>query len=148
MKKFLRYTGIITIISVAAFSITACGHHRHNPEEKAEWIVKKVTHKLDLNEDQQTKLKAVSDEFVAHHREHKKTKNAHMETLLKEVRKPELDKEALNGMFEEHQKHMSNLAPKMFDKLAIFHASLDDEQKEELADKLEHFKKHHSEHDD
>lgn len=144
MKKFLRYTGITTLLTIIILSLSACGHHRHDPEDKAAWMVKKITRKLDLNEDQQAKLKAVSDEFVAHHLAQKDKKKEHMELLMAEVRKPELDKSVLNAMFEERHGHMRELAPKIIDKLAIFHVSLDDEQKEKLADKLEHFKKHHS----
>ena len=147
MKKFLRYTGITTLLTIIVFSLSACGHHRHDPEDKAAWLVTKITRKLDLNEAQQAKLTAVSDEFIAHHQAQRDKKKEHMDLLMAEVRKPELDKSALNAMFEEHQDHMRELAPKIIDKLAIFHASLDDEQKEKLADKLEHFKKHHSQDD-
>ena len=147
MKKFLRYTGITTLLTIVVVSLSACGHHHHDPEDKAAWMVKKITRKLDLNEDQQTRLKAVSDEFFAHHRAQQEKNKQHIELLMAEARKPELDKSALNDMFEEHQGQIRDLAPKIIDKLAIFHASLDDEQKEKLVDKLEDFKKHHSQDD-
>jgi len=147
MKKFLRHTGIFAIIGILGFTLSACGHN-HNPEEKAEWMVHKITRKLDLNEDQQTKLQAVADEFIQHHRAQRQNKQQHMESLLAEIRKPEIDKAVLTQMFEQHQADIAQLAPRIIDKLAIFHASLDSEQKEKLAKKLEYFQKKHSHYED
>lgn len=146
MKKYFRLAGIATFIGIVAFTLSACGHHRHDPEDKAEWIAKKITRKLDLDELQQQKLKAVTDEFVAHHKAHRSQKREHMDKLLSEIRKPELDKSVLNQVVNEHQARINEMAPSIIDKLAEFHASLNDEQKEKLAEKLEHFKNHH--HDD
>ena len=147
MKRYLRLATLATIVGVAAVAVTACGHHRHDtPQEKAEWVIKKATRKLDLNADQQAKLKDVTDIFVQQHNERKTQRHQHFESVLTQITSPELDKAAIQSMFDEHQQHMAALAPAVIDKVAVFHASLNNEQKQELAEKLEKMKKYH--HDD
>lgn len=143
MKKFLRYAGIAALIGVVGISLTACGHHRDSPADKADWVVKKMTRKLDLNEDQQLKLRDVTDIFVDQRESHRSERSEQFEQVLAQVRKPELDKALLTQMVDNHQQRVAEVSPQVIDKLAIFHASLDDEQKEEIADRLMRFRKHH-----
>ncbi|MDQ7075758.1 MAG: hypothetical protein Q9O24_11540 [Gammaproteobacteria bacterium] len=52
--------------SFTAFAGEKCGFGKHgfSPEKRAEFILKRVTGKLDLNETQVSKLKAVQAQFI------------------------------------------------------------------------------------
>lgn len=149
MKNPLRFFTIASVTAVLALTLAACGHHRHHdPEEKAEWISKKISRKLDLNEDQQAKLKELSDVLVDHHKQRKDKRKEHMNALMEQVTQPALDTAMIQGIFDEHHASMAELAPQVIGKLAIFHASLDDKQKQKLAKKLEKFKRYHHDEDE
>ena len=75
MKTWIRRTLLGALgASVALGALTACGHHRsggwssHTPEGRAqqqEWVVERVTRRLDLNEVQRAKLQALATTLQA-----------------------------------------------------------------------------------
>lgn len=75
MKTWIRRTllGVLGA-SVALGALTACSHTRHGgwagqtPEERAErqeWVVERVSRRLDLNEPQRAKLRALAQTLQA-----------------------------------------------------------------------------------
>ncbi|MDH5547297.1 MAG: Spy/CpxP family protein refolding chaperone [Gammaproteobacteria bacterium] len=147
MKKIFGFSALTFITGALILILSACGHHRHDPEEKAEWLNKKITRKLDLGADQQAKLKDVTDVFVKHHKERKSTRKQHMDTLLGLVTQEQIEPQAFQDIFDDHQQSMAAAAPEFFSKLSVFHASLNEEQKRKLAKKLEKFMKYHHDED-
>ena len=141
LRKF--FIPFAVVASLTAVTLTACGRHHHDPEEKAEWIVHKVSKKLDLNDEQKVKLEAVKDEFMRHHDVHKAHKKEMYDKLIAEVVKPQIDQAVLLEMVDQHKTRVEEIAPGVIEKLAVFHASLNQEQKLELKEKLEKFKKRH-----
>jgi len=131
------------IASLTALVLSGCGRHHQDPEDKAEWIVHKVSKKLDLNEQQKVKLEAVKTEIMQNYKKHHQNKNQMMDTLLAEIQKPQIDPSVLMGMVNQHQSRVDEVAPGVINKLVEFHASLTEEQKQKLTKKLEKFRKHH-----
>ena len=144
-RKFILPSVIALIIGIA--TLTACNRHHNNPEDRAEWMVHKISKKLDLDDSQKAKLEDVKVELMQHHKEHRANKAEMMDKLLLEVQKPKLDEAFLLDMVNQHKARVEQAAPGVIDKLVIFHASLNTEQKEELVEKLEKFKKHHKKDD-
>ena len=142
MKKTLRYTLVTLLVVVVAGAVISCGHHRSDPQARADWAVKKVTRKLDLDDVQQSKLRAVTDEFVEQHRAYQDTRTQSMDELLAELRKPAMDQAVLQQMVAEHQARVSEVSPAIIEKIVDFHASLNDEQRQEMADRLQEFRDH------
>lgn len=142
MKYRKLFISFAIIASLGALIMSGCSRHHHDPAEKAEWVVHKISKKMDLNDEQKIKLEAVKDELMKHHAEHRQQKRMMLDSLITEVQKPELNQTVLMDMVEHHKTMADKLAPGVIEKLAVFHASLDEEQKTELAEKLQKFKKH------
>ncbi|MFV1985451.1 MAG: hypothetical protein ACC657_18020, partial [Thiohalomonadales bacterium] len=66
-NKKLILIPLFFIVSLSAFSLTACNQSQ-SPEEKADWIVHKITKTIELNQDQVTKLEDVKNEMLRLHK--------------------------------------------------------------------------------
>ncbi len=131
------------IASLTALVLSGCGRHHQDPEDKAEWIVHKVSKKLDLNEQQKVKLEAIKTEIMTNYKKHYHSKTQMMDTLLTEIPKSKINPSLLMDMLKQHQTRVDEVAPGVISKLVEFHASLTDEQKQKLTKKLEKFRKYH-----
>ncbi|WP_455204958.1 Spy/CpxP family protein refolding chaperone [Kaarinaea lacus] len=149
MNTISKTVLVVLIGAVTAIGVTACGHRHHSPEQRAERMVDKISSKLDLNEEQQQKLRAVKEEFVTAMRQHHQEQQQLFDQLIADVQKPQLDKQLLVDMVEKRRQAFDDIAPKVIDKIVEFHASLNDEQKQKAAEHMqyfrEHFKKRHGE---
>ncbi|WP_455209729.1 Spy/CpxP family protein refolding chaperone [Kaarinaea lacus] len=133
-------TAVILIIS--ALSITACGHRHHDPAQRGEWMMQRMTDHLDLNEEQQAKLRAIKMEFESSMQQYQEQRQQLFDRLATNIESPELDKQLLMEMVETRKKAYDDIAPRIIDKVIDFHASLNAEQKKKVADKMEHFREH------
>lgn len=131
------------IAGIGSIALTGCGRHHHDPQDKADYIVHKISKKMDLNDAQKAKLDEVKQEFLKYHKKHKGEKADMIDRLLTEIEKPEMDPSVLQAMVDEHKAKIDEMAPGIIAKLVEFHATLDNEQKHKLVEKLEKFKKHH-----
>ena len=149
MPKNRRYwywtLGVLGAVAVG-LGLAACGRHgcrhAHDPAQRAEWVTKKIASELDLNEAQKAKLELVKQEFLAQREKGKQEREEAFRTVLAQIRSKQLDTEKLQALFEQRHKRMGEAAPSVLKKLADFHASLSDEQKEKAAQKLEKFHSH------
>jgi hypothetical protein len=137
----------IGAIAVAGSLIgfAGCRHHHSShcwgptPEERGEWIVKKVSKKLDLNEAQKGALQDVADQLLAVKKEmHQEQEQIHKE-ILAMISAEKLNSDRLLEIVESKQKVVDDKAPLIIEKIAVFHSTLNKEQKEKIANQ---FKKH------
>ena len=132
--------------AVGALGLAGCGRHgcrhAHDPAQRAEWITKKITSELDLNDAQKARLELVKEEFLAQHEKRKQEREEAFQTVLAQIRSKQLDTEKLQALIQQRHKHMEEVAPSVLKKIADFHASLSDEQKEKAAKKFEKFHSH------
>ena len=132
--------------AIGALGVAGCGRHGcrhgHDPAQRAEWIAKKIAKELDLNDAQKAKLELVKQEFLAQHEKRKPEREEAFQTVLAQVRSKQLDTAKIQALIERRHKHMEEAAPSVLKKIADFHASLTDEQKEKAARKLEKLHSH------
>lgn len=140
MNKIFKRTAVI--ISGLALSLTllGCGHHK-TPEEKAEWITKKITSKLDLNTQQQVNFKQLADQVLISKNAVHENRKQHHEKLLTMLDSPTLDQDLLQGIVSDMTSRVNQQSYAVIDKLAGFYDSLNDQQRaklrEHLAEKME-----------
>lgn len=148
MKKRIFVMPALIIVTLSSLVLGGCGRFSHDPEERADWMMHRMTKELKLDDNQQTKLAAVKDEFMAMHKKHEAVRERHMDTLIAEIQKPALDQSVLLGLVDEHKARLDEVAPTVIAKLAEFHASLNEEQKKKIVEHLQEFKgdKHHKHH--
>ena len=142
MKKPGKFVVAITILALSAIAVTACGHRHHDPAQRGEWMMKRMTDHLDLNEEQQTKLRAIKMEFESSMQKYQDQRRQLFDRLAANIESPELDKQLLMEMVQTRKQAYDDIAPRIIDKVIDFHASLNAEQKKKVAEKMEHFREH------
>ena len=129
----------VLLLLIAAFAV-ACAKHRFqskSPEEKAEWVVQKISGELDLDEAQEAKLNEIKTELLAKHKSFKGDKEQIWDELHTQLRSDKIDQEKVNSIFTEKEAQFSEMRAFAVTKFAEFHAVLTPEQKNTLVEKLD-----------
>jgi len=135
---------VILIVGAATVStIVACGHRFSSPEERAEYMVDKVSKELALNDAQNVKLNALKDQILAARQDmvskRKETKQAVNELL----EQPALDRDRVLNMVSERTQAVNEKAPQVVSALGDFYDSLTAEQQAKLREEIKERMEHH-----
>ncbi|EMY79347.1 putative lipoprotein [Leptospira weilii serovar Ranarum str. ICFT] len=145
MKGFFKVSGLV-LLAVALFA-GGCRYHK-SPEKRAEFIVKKITSELDLNDSQKKELYRIKDEILSKRKELKLQGPRIPTDALAEFRQPSLDEKKINKAFELEMNKMTEMRTFMTKKAIEFHAILNPEQRNKLVDLITEFQQKHRHHDD
>lgn len=146
-------TGRTTIIALASIVACAgllagCGRHSArcaDPDRRAEYAVKMISGKLDLNDAQKAKLGEIKTQVLARFREARAGRAGLHGEMLALVKSPSVNRDQLNRIAEKREEDYRMLKPFILDKLVEFHSMLSQEQKNKLADLVETMHKRHGE---
>lgn len=141
MKPLTTTLLAATAVMFIGAAVMGCGRpHPPSPEKRADWIVKKVSSKLDLNADQKAKLNTIKEEVLARMKEESAGREKTGREALALVKSGKIDAASVNKLFDEREAAMKRLKPFFVEKIVEFHAMLTPEQRTTLADYME---KHH-----
>ena len=136
------------IIAVASlFTLTGilagCGRPfmgDHDPERRAGFMVKMISRELNLNDTQRARLNEIKDGVHARIKEIRDERKNHHGEMVALVKGPALTRDQLNRLAKTREDDYNRLKPYIIDRIIEFHAMLDQEQKNKLAELME--KKH------
>lgn len=140
MKKYQIFsliTGALLVMGVA----TGCKSGAKGPEGKMNWITEKITDKLDLDKDQENKLRDLVQTVQEQRKAHREESKSQRDELKAMILSEKLDKEAAQKLMDSRQAAMRQSFDPVFEKLQVFHASLKPEQKKEAVELMEKFGK-------
>ncbi len=143
-SQLITVSVLITGLLFSGALFWGCRHGHGSPEKKAEWIVGKISSELDLTDDQKLEIDRIKDEVLEKFREHRKTRKAMHERVIRLVKSDTLDVDEINRIFDEKEARHREMRPFIIEKIVEFHRILKPEQKEKLAEKLEEFGKRHA----
>lgn len=106
MKKFFKVSGLIFL--TLGLLVGGCRHYR-SPEKRAEFVVKKITSELDLNDSQKKDLYRIKDEILSKRKELKLQGPRIPAEALAEFRQPTLDEKKINKVFELEMNKMNEM---------------------------------------
>ncbi len=143
-KKFIVGTliSVVTLgglITYASPGENFCKHGGMN-EKKVEFIMNRISSKLDLNDVQKQNLIALKD-VVKKQRELQKQANPR-EELMSLLSVPVLDETRVLTMIQERTKKLNEAAPSVVSAIANFTNSLSNEQREKIKTFAEKMAKH------
>lgn len=129
----------LCLFIVGAF--TSC--RSKSPEEKADKIISKLTSKLDLTDIQVTKLHEIKTKVFEIKATYKdEHKNSHKE--LKELfLSDQITTDDIKNLIQKKTNRIDEILPQILPQVLEFHASLSKDQKENVLDCMEKFKKWH-----
>ena len=139
LKKTIYSLVILTIISCLLL-VTACRHY--SPEKRTQWMMKKFTKDLALNDSQKEQLDVFKTEILMKGRELRVAYKNTMEELGLQLRSEEFDKQKVKDAVSRITVPQDEFISLFIEKLADFHSSLTAEQKAILAKKLDKMKNH------
>jgi Spy/CpxP family protein refolding chaperone len=136
IKTVLAFTSVVLVL--AALSLTSCARH-WSPEERADWVTKRIAKHLDLDQQQTAKLEAVKQEMLAARAKLSKEHQALLDDAVAQIQAERLDQAKVLQLLERRQELHRQVAPQVVAKIAEFHASLTPEQKAKAVEHLRRF---------
>jgi protein CpxP len=140
MLKKTIYSLIILAIVSSLLLVSACRHY--SPEKRTNWMMKKFTKDLNLNDSQKEQLDVFKTEMVMKGRELRVAYKNTMDEMGLQLRSDEFDKEKVEDAILKIKEPQDEFISLFINKLADFHSSLTAEQKTILAKKLDKMKNH------
>ena len=139
LKKTIYSLVILAIIS-SLLLVSACRHY--SPEKRTQWMMKKFTKDLNLNDSQKEQLDVFKTEMMMKGRELKVAYKNTMEELGLQLRSEEFDKQKVKDAVSRITAPQDEFISLFIEKLADFHSTLTVEQKTILEKKLDKMKNH------
>ncbi|MBK8398443.1 MAG: Spy/CpxP family protein refolding chaperone [Leptospiraceae bacterium] len=137
MKHLIK---IFSITLIAIFAISNCRHR--SMEQRAEWVVKKISSDLSLDDKQKAELQRIKKEIL----DKKKELDVKLipEEIVEQVRVAQFDEAKVNKAFETTGIKRDQMRIFMVKKFSEFHAVLTPDQRNKLADRITELLKKHS----
>ena len=148
MKTISKRIVVFIVGSVVIVgTLAAYAHNRfYSAENRAEWIVSKVSDELNLDETQIAKLNVLKKELMTTrqkmHTEHQST---HAE-LLAMLDNPQLDRQKALSIIENKTQMLNQYAPNVVNAFGDFYDSLSEEQHKELREHITEMAEHREHH--
>jgi len=142
MKRITKISIIAAGALVVVSSFTACSHFR-SPENRAQWMVERVTDKLELTESQQVKLKALKDEMMSSRKNMKQKFGESKSQFRVLFDASTLDQKRAVSLVSSHTQFVNEQAPVLVAAFANFYDSLDLEQQTEIREFVGEHDDHH-----
>ena len=138
----------ITIVSgiILASGLAACNHH--SPEEKADYMVEKITSKLELSTPQVSQLEQLKNEVLGLRKSMLAERDAVHSEIDELFSQATLDQSRTLGLVRNRTESINQKAPQLVTAFAGFYDSLSPEQQAKLREKVKEHKErsHHWHH--
>ena len=145
MKLSTRIIAAILLVvgsSGIVYAVSKHGDWGMTPEEKVDFISDRVTKKLDLTESQRQKFAALANSVVVTLQAVKPEREQHMADISGLLEQPVFDQARALQLVQQKTQLVNDRAPGLIASLGEFVDSLNDEQKQQLQDFLQHRHKH------
>lgn len=143
MKPLSKTIIALVAITGLAAGLSACGHHyRADPEQRAEHMMQKISHELELNDAQLAQLSKLKTALLDARKQLHEQRKSEQDTLQSLLSQPTLDRDRLLSLAQEHLQKMQQQAPQIVTAAGDFYDSLKPEQqhklREEITERLAH----------
>jgi len=147
MKTMTKLTLVITGLLVAGTALVGFGAHSMEPEEHAQWWVKKLTRELELDAVQVEKLETLKETLLQARAEMHENHDAQKDEVIAMLSAPVIDRNQLNEIVSAKTQRVSMIAPEIITVFADFYDSLADAQKQEVVKHVSEKMRHAGRHD-
>lgn len=137
-NRKLRLTLALLLGLSLLAGFAGCRPWKHkSPEERAEWLVKRINKELDLNDSQKQTLQRIKEELIAKHNAEKPQIQQQFSELNQLIRAETLDQAKLKELRKRHQAHREAMEALFVEKVVEFHKVLSAEQRNKAADLMQ-----------
>ena len=145
MKLSTRIIAAVLLVvgsSGIVYAVSKHGDWGMTPEEKVDFISDRVTKKLDLTESQRQKFADLANSVVMTLQAVKPEREQHMAEISGLLKQPVFDQARALQLVQQKTQLVNDSAPGLIASLGEFVDSLNDEQKQQLQEFLQHRHKH------
>ena len=132
---------VLTVATLAGIAVSAtpdnCGF---GPEHRLEFVMRRLTNKLDLNAEQSEKLSLIKQQLMK--RIQDEMRQNHRAQILALLDEPVLDQQKAFALLQNQMQQVKQNAPVLIAAMAEFTDSLNNEQRAKLKNLLASFPKH------
>ena len=142
MLKRVMPVAVVGFLVLSGILLGGCIRKRiicSTPEQRAEFIVNRISSTLDLSKEQVEKLNKIKDEILARIKSRPNDREAFHNELIGLVKSDKLDKNMVENFIGKREERMKELKPFLIDKLVEFHNMLTPEQRNRIVEKLDKF---------
>jgi Spy/CpxP family protein refolding chaperone len=139
--RMIKRVGILGALAGILCFVVGCRHK--TPEERVEKISEHIVDEFDLNEAQQVQVDETGKEILSLLKDLKEEREKDKEEVMAQLASPEIDKAKIMAMYEVRKAKFEAKFPMILDKVIALHKSLNEEQRQELTDKAEKFRRWH-----
>jgi len=132
----LRSSLLIMILAISTLTLTGCFDRANHHSFKHEMMFDLITWKLDLNEQQESKLLAVKTEILSLKDDIKTQKSTDQTKVLSLIESDYIPAEELMGLVDNKREIIELHIPRVITALTDFHQTLNPEQKQKIAEYL------------
>ncbi len=143
MKRITKISLIVAGAVLVVSSFSGCAHFR-SPENRAQWMVEKVTDKLELTEPQQSKLQTLSDEMLSTRKTMKQQFGETREQMVTLFDQPTLDQDRALTIVQTHTQLVDERAAVVVAAFADFYDVLNSEQQTKIREFMQEHDDHRS----
>ncbi len=141
LKKILPVS-IVSLMVIAAIISTGCLKKRilcSTPEQRGQFMVDRISSKLDLTKEQVVKLNKIKDEIVARIKTYQSDREAVQKEMIELIKSDKLDRNKLENFINKGEAKMKDMKPLIIEKIAEFHDMLTPEQRAKIVEKMDKF---------
>ncbi len=135
--RFLRIGLPLMALGAGAMFLIGCRGRfcswKCSPEDKADYVVKKLSKELNLSGDQRVKLDRIKTDLMARKADFQSLHAGLRDELLSQLRASKVDPEKLNQSLDSREAKMKELRGFLVGEFAQLHDMLDSTQREKLA---------------
>jgi hypothetical protein len=145
--KLAQKTIFIGIFGVGILLLSACRHpfHHGSSNEKFDWFAEKLVDYLDMDEEQQRALMEMREDYVKEATELHKERMKLLKTISTQLRSSSFETSALKKALEDQNVVEKRMEQMFIRKAGEMHTILREDQRNKLAEKLEHILEEHQE---
>jgi periplasmic protein CpxP/Spy len=131
---------VIVMAALAALVLTAC--YPRSPEQRAEYVVKRMSTELGLSDVQKAQLEKIKNEFLRRRVEMPKLRAETVKEANELMRSAEIDKARLDALVAKTQAQANDMISFVTAKFTEIHDMLTPEQREKLVKHIEEHMQH------
>ena len=144
MKTLFVILIALGVVMVSGFAYARYQGLCNGPEGRADWLVKRIGNKLELDETQHQQLVHLRDRVMELRGDLRNDRPQHLEQALKLLEADRLDRDEANRLLQEKQAWVAVAGPQLIDAFGDFSDSLTEAQRTKLREMiLQHRKRHH-----
>ena len=151
MKSFIKFSMVTMVVATMLGAMSGCAYSfKHkSPQERADWLVNKLSDELKLNDAQLGKLNVLKDELLTMRGDYRKKRSETKLAIGEMLSQPTLDQTRALALIRERTQEVNEKAPRVVSAFAAFYDSLTPEQQKKVHDEVtKQMKRHHGYWDD